>query len=67
MSNLRKYTLSKPWEVKTGSITIETASVVLITEERADQLKKAGIILGEQKSDVKETYKKANRQSKDSK
>jgi hypothetical protein len=65
MSNLRKYILAKPWEIKTGSVTIETAATVYITEERADALKAAGIILGEQKSTSQEIYKKANRKLKD--
>ena len=52
--NLKKYILSSAWEVKAGSIRIEAGSTVWITEERAAQLTKAGI-LGKKKAKIETT------------
>lgn len=63
MSNLKKYVLSQDWEIKSGSVLIETGSTVSITENRAEQLINSGIIEGKVKGAIK---KKAIESEKES-
>ena len=49
---LKRYLLGEAWEVKAGVI-IETASSVYMTEQRASELTKAGILGGPEKKQTK--------------
>ena len=62
MSDLKRYILAKPWEVKAG-VVIETAQSVLITENRAEQLINAGIIDAEVKGAIKKAVEEAVKKS----